>query len=574
MFFAHIPDTLREYFRMRRHLISCWLLCFLLLCPLVADAAVFSYGSGTAYATGTTIYPSVVKIDDTHVFLAFYANGGAGRAKIGTVDGRSVTFGSEYEFAAAAQSMDVRLIDSTHALITYATSTSGYAVVATIDDTSITYGTPVTFSSELRTGSRNSTLALLDSTHFVVEYTTRTGEFPDLVTNTKVIAGTISGTTITFGSPTTLTSDDSAHYPYVSALDDTHALLLYGTDDGKGYTRVLSVSGTDITLGTAVEYSTASSDQSSAVLDSTHAIITYRNYVTDNKAYSLVATVSGMGVTLGSATAVTDGTTYFPNTETLSSTTAILIYRDQGDNAQGKARLLTVSGGNVSSDSASIFLDTDSLGQYMDAAALDSSSAFIVSQTDNTAIIATTDTTAPAAPSGFTAAGGESSIPLRWTNPADSDFLSTTIRRSTTAYPATDTAGTAVASGLTGTSVTDSGLAEGMYYYSIFARDLRGNYSVAATASATVSTGSAPSAGGSQGGGGRRGSPGRGGTASVMPENGSAVPGSVTPVRETMVPGMHKRTCDRVMKWFSNDAKMLARVNERLQKRFGFTCAE
>jgi len=32
------------------------------------------------------------------------------------------------------------------------------------------------------------------------------------------------------------------------------------------------------------------------------------------------------------------------------------------------------------------------------------------------------------------------------------------------------------------------------------------------------------------------------------------------------------RTCDRVMKWFRNDLKMLGRVNDRLQRRFGFIC--
>lgn len=32
------------------------------------------------------------------------------------------------------------------------------------------------------------------------------------------------------------------------------------------------------------------------------------------------------------------------------------------------------------------------------------------------------------------------------------------------------------------------------------------------------------------------------------------------------------RTCTRVMKWFADNAKILDRVNDRLQKRFGFTC--
>lgn len=42
--------------------------------------------------------------------------------------------------------------------------------------------------------------------------------------------------------------------------------------------------------------------------------------------------------------------------------------------------------------------------------------------------------------------------------------------------------------------------------------------------------------------------------------------------KESMSPDLQMRACERVMKWFKTDAKMLGRVNERLQKRFGFMC--
>lgn len=542
--------------------------------PHIADAAAFSYGAGTTYTSGSSGYPNAVKIDDTHVLVAFENNENGGTAVIGTIDGTTITFGTEYPFADVARSVDMQLIDSTHALITYATDTDGYAVVATISGAAISYGTPVLFSSSLDTGGKYSVLAVLDSTHFIVEYVTATGEFPDFVYNTEVVAGTISGTTITFGTASVLTADDSGFYPYARALDATHALLLYGKEDGTGYAIVASVSGTAITLGSPVEFSDSASDETSAVLDSTHAIITFR-YSGDDKAYSLVATIDGTDITLGSSTAVTDGTTYYPNTEPLSSTTAILYYRDVADNGVGKARLLTVDAGTVSSDVASEFLAVEGIDQYMDAAALDDSSALIVSQTNNTAIIATTDTTAPGAPSGFTATANGSDISLSWTNPADGDFLSTTIRRSTVTYPTTNTGGTAVASGLTGTSATDADLGDGTFYYSIFARDLRGNYSVAATASATtpgVSTSEA-----NQGGGGRRGSPGRGGVAIPLDTHRKTFAPSHTAAptpRESMSSDMRSRTCARVMRWFAGNQTMLGRVNERLNKRFGFTCTQ
>lgn len=98
------------------------------------------------------------------------------------------------------------------------------------------------------------------------------------------------------------------------------------------------------------------------------------------------------------------------------------------------------------------------------------------------------DNIAPAAPSQFAANASGANVVLSWNNPAESDFASTTIRRSTTAFPATINDGTLVAQGLTGTSDADNGLADGTYYYSIFAKDASGNISVAATATVTVDT--------------------------------------------------------------------------------------
>ncbi len=52
--------------------------------------------------------------------------------------------------------------------------------------------------------------------------------------------------------------------------------------------------------------------------------------------------------------------------------------------------------------------------------------------------------------------------------------------------PATVTDGTAVDSGITGTTYTDTGLSPGRYYYSLFTKDLSGNYSDAATVTVLV----------------------------------------------------------------------------------------
>lgn len=98
-----------------------------------------------------------------------------------------------------------------------------------------------------------------------------------------------------------------------------------------------------------------------------------------------------------------------------------------------------------------------------------------------------TDSSLPGAPTNVEAASSATSLTLTWTNPADVDFHSITIRRGTSGYPSSVTAGTAVASNLTGTTYTDTGLAGGArYYYSLFARNTGGEYGPAGTVTEIV----------------------------------------------------------------------------------------
>ncbi len=80
-------------------------------------------------------------------------------------------------------------------------------------------------------------------------------------------------------------------------------------------------------------------------------------------------------------------------------------------------------------------------------------------------------------------------------------------------------------------------------------------------------------------GGGRRGSPGRGGQAqplSVIRHNrlptSSSAPLNVLPPQSHDIT-LKVRVCDRVVRWFAGNEKMMTRINERLNKRFGFVCS-
>lgn len=97
----------------------------------------------------------------------------------------------------------------------------------------------------------------------------------------------------------------------------------------------------------------------------------------------------------------------------------------------------------------------------------------------------TPDISVPAPPTGLMAVPDDGKVVLAWTNPIDPDFRKVKIQRKTGGYPTGATDGTTVYDGFGG-SCTDTGLVNGTtYYYSVFACDRSGNYSVAAEVSAT-----------------------------------------------------------------------------------------
>ncbi len=182
--------------------------------------------------------------------------------------------------------------------------------------------------------------------------------------------------------------------------------------------------------------------------------------------------------------------------------------------------------------------------------------------------IGDTDTTAPDAPGSFTATTADNDITLRWALPANGDFASFMIRRSLSGYPATVEDGEEVRSGTSGTSFVDTDRGYGTYYYSFFSYDETGNLADGTPLLVSLSGPSQVAGNGGSGGGSRRASSPTGSQTTTHP----AATGTPNKT-ESMSQDLQLRTCERVRKWFANDAKMLTRVNDRLLKRFGFTCS-
>jgi len=100
--------------------------------------------------------------------------------------------------------------------------------------------------------------------------------------------------------------------------------------------------------------------------------------------------------------------------------------------------------------------------------------------------ITQTSTLQPVNPSNFKAIAQKNSIVLMWQNPSGDDLEAVHLVRSTDSYPMTPDEGTFIYEGVQQLFIDMDVSVNIKYYYTIFARNTKGNYSSGAIASATV----------------------------------------------------------------------------------------
>ena len=208
--------------------------------PLLALMALsISFGSEYVFNSGATYYNSVIVLDSTHFVVTYDdgSNNDYGTAIVGTVSGTTISFGSEYVFNSAESNYNsTAALDSTHFVVSYqdhGNSDYGTAIVGTVSGTTISYGSEYVFNS----GSSNSMgVITLDSTHFVVAYADGANG-----NHGTAIVGTVSGTTISYGSEYVFNSG-STDYVSTAALDSTHFVVAY--DDGGNSNYGTAIHGT------------------------------------------------------------------------------------------------------------------------------------------------------------------------------------------------------------------------------------------------------------------------------------------------------------------------------------------
>ena len=281
----------------------------------------------------------------------------------GTVTGvasvsQSVGISSVYQ---TTESQDIQAVfDSTNnrVVIAYADSGNnayGTAVVGTVSGTSISFGTPVVYNSS---DSNYFSIGMaFDSSNGKVVIAYRDAGNSNYGT---AVVGTVSGTSISFGTPVVY---NTANVYYVSAVYDStneKVVIAYRDTSNSNYgtARVGTVSGTSISFGSATVFESASTGYHSATYDSTNekVVIAYRDNGNSEYGTAVVGTVSGTSISFGTPVVYESGSIdYSSATYDSTNEKVVIVYRDGGDSDKGKVVIGTVSDTSISFSSPVVF---------------------------------------------------------------------------------------------------------------------------------------------------------------------------------------------------------------------------
>ena len=312
-----------------------------------------TYGSEYVFNSATTQYGSAITLDATHFIVAYCDNGnsGYGTAIVGTVSGLGITYGSEFVFNyAMTYYCSATTLDATHFVVAYrdaGNSDCGTAIVGTVSGSSISYGSEFVFNSgEI---SMYCTPTALDATHFVVAYC----DYDNSSYGTAIV-GSVSGSSISYGSEFVFNSASTYDFS-PTTMDTTHFVVVYIDEGNSGYGTAIvgTVSGSNISYGAEYVFNSATTQYCSATtLDATRFVVAYRDYGNSFYGTAIVGTVSGSSISYGSEFVFNSADTSKNSTTTLDATHFVVAYRDVNI---GRSIVGTVEGSSLSYGSEFLF---------------------------------------------------------------------------------------------------------------------------------------------------------------------------------------------------------------------------
>ena len=229
----------------------------------------------------------------------------------------------------------------------------GKASLGTISGSTITWGSNVTFHSQ---NGQSYCIANAGAGKVAIFW-----RHNNAAGNIYAIVGTISGTSLTFGTATSLGPIANAFRPTYDT--STGKVVIFYRDDSTGYAviRVCTISGTSISAGS--QYSVGSyygNPESFVYCPSINKFVgCLRDYNTNpSGTYAFVATISGTSASYGTVLNLGVNKTYMSLDWDSNNSKILLAYADTAAGNTGKITVGTVSGTSISFGTAVAFATT------------------------------------------------------------------------------------------------------------------------------------------------------------------------------------------------------------------------
>ena len=169
------------------------------------------------------------------------------------------------------------------------------------------------------------------------------------------VVGTVSGNTISFGTPVVFASANTQYCRPVFDSSNNKVVIVFLDNANSSYGTAIvgTVSGTSISFGTEVVFESAAiSSQITATFDSSNNKVVIAYHASGFKA--IVGTVSGTSISFGSSVNIATSGTYCDSTFDTSNNKVVLAY-SQNSTGYGAAIVGTVSGTSISFGSETVF---------------------------------------------------------------------------------------------------------------------------------------------------------------------------------------------------------------------------
>jgi hypothetical protein len=235
-------------------------------------------------------------------------------------------------------------------------------VVGTVSNGDITFGTPVVIQNNAA-NCYNVRAVFNPSNNKVIAFYRDSG-----LGRLESVVLTVSGTSLSVGSFTTVHTSVNAYADIDATFDTSSNKAVVFARETNNITEAFvgTVSGTSISFGSPVVFESDTLREIGCTFDSANnkVIVVYRR-TSDDKGYAKVGTVSGTSISFGSRASFVDtGTGFYPRPTFDSQNNKVVVaYRNDSDSGKGYASVGTVSGTSISFGTPVKFLDDTSIGE-------------------------------------------------------------------------------------------------------------------------------------------------------------------------------------------------------------------